>query len=169
MAKVTVTNINVNVNNFQQAYTDLGLGPIPAGTKLDVAVPAIFAKLGTLLQTGWPANFGTYIASQEDSAIMSPWTANVGGTAPQCVIDAITLDFTSWALPVDSNTITLMAKEITQQIVNKGGDTGTFYGRTVLAGSEMMYWGVAFTTAIVVDSPEQTGILYAFTANLGIN
>ncbi|MFT5847060.1 MAG: hypothetical protein ACJARX_002439 [Psychroserpens sp.] len=45
IAKVSVTNITVNVNELQTAYTNCGLGSIPAGTTVSGAVAAIDAKL----------------------------------------------------------------------------------------------------------------------------
>lgn len=160
-------NITVNVTNFKPAYESLGLGPIPAGTTTDAAVNQIQSKLNDLLKDGWPKTYETYDESQADSAIMSPWKNNVPGTAPTCVTDAIRLDFQSWDLPVDENTITLMAKEITQQISNHGGNKGTFYGKHRIA-SETIQWGISFISAIVVDNPEELGIIYAFSAVLSI-
>lgn len=163
MAQVNVTNITVNVNNFQSTYNNLGLGPIPAGTTVSDAVSKIQSVLSGLLVKQWPASFPSNDAAQEDSAIMAPWSANVPGSAPDCVTQAIGLDFKNWDLPSDNGTITSMAQEITQQISNHGGEKGTFYGQTKIASSRI-YWGVAFASSIVVDNPEELGIIYAFTA-----
>jgi hypothetical protein len=169
MSKTDVKIINVNVTNFQPAYTNLGLGPIPAGTTVDSAVFAIQNKLKENLEKSWPKKYDPFTAEQEDSAIMTPWKDNIPGTAPQCVLDTINLDFEAWGLPVDPKTITLMAKEITQQISNHGGTYGTFYGKNQIAGSETIQWGLGFTTAVVVDKPEQIGIIYSFSAVLSLS
>lgn len=164
MAQVNSTSITVNVNNFQPAYSSLGLGPIPAGTTVDSAVKTIQTALEKMLGDNWPKSGYGSAPTQTDSAIMAPWKANIPGTAPKCVIDAIKIDFKAWGLPVDDNAITLMAKEITQQISNHGGNTGTFYGVSHVTSSETIYWGVSFTTAVVVDNPMETGIIYGFGA-----
>jgi hypothetical protein len=169
MSKTEVKIINVNVNNFQAAYTNLGLGPIPAGTTLDSVVKDIKVKLTDNLEKSWPKKYEPYTAEQVDGAIMTPWKDNIPGTAPQCVLDAISLDFEAWGLPVDTKTITLMAKEITQQISNKGGEYGTFYGKSHIAAAETIQWGLSFVTAIVVDKPEQIGIIYSFSAVLSLS
>jgi hypothetical protein len=164
MAQVNVTNINVNVQSFQAAYTNLGLGPIPPGTTVSDAVAAVQKKLAGMLQDKWPKNHSHNDGTNEDSAVMAPWSANIPGSAPKCATDAISLDFKNWNLPVDSATITDMAQEITQQISNHGGVGGTFYGLTKIASSKL-YWGVGFQAAPVVDGPpEQLGIIYAFSA-----
>lgn len=162
------TNITVNVINFQPAYTSLGLGPIPAGTTPDDAVATLQKKLGKDLQTNWPSTFEPYNSMQEDSGVMAPWKANIPGTAPKCATDAIALDFEAWGLPVDHPSITLIAKEVTQQISNHGGNMGVFYGKSRIAGSTTIQWGVSFTTSVVVDKPEEMGIIFAFAAVLAI-
>ena len=168
MAKVSVTNITVNVNEFQTAYNHFGLGPIPAGTKIDHAVAAVQKALKTELSTNWPkANPSPQYAP--DSAIMAPWKGNVAGSAPKCVTDAINQDFGSWGLPVDKATVTEMAKQITQEISNSAGLNGYYYGQSSLGASETIYWGVSYISLVVVDSPEEYGILFAFSASLGLN
>jgi hypothetical protein len=169
MAKISVTNITVNVNEYAAAYKANGLGDIPAGTTVSDVVGNIDKKLKKDLAASWPSAFEPYASYQTDNAIMAPWKNNVGGQAPKCVTDAITQDFSSWELPVDKATITGMAKQITQEIANNGGLTGTFYGKHQLGGAETIYWGVAFTTAPVINNPEEMGIIYAFSAVLGLN
>jgi len=162
------TNITVNVINFQPAYTSLGLGPIPAGVTTAAAVTTIQKALGKKLGSKWPSAYEPYNSAQEDSAVLAPWKNSIPGTAPKCATDAIALDFEAWGLPVDHPAITLIAKEITQQISNHGGNTGVFYGKSRIAGAETIQWGVSFTTAIVINKPEEKGILYAFSAVLSI-
>ena len=168
MAKVSVTNITVNVNNFQAAYNHFGLGPIPPGTKIDKVVATIEGVLKKDLTSNWPSANPkpTY---DPDTAIMAPWKDNVAGTAPKCVTDAISQDFGSWGLPVDKDTITEMAKQITQEISNNAGLKGEFYGQSTLGAAETIYWGVSYVSAIIVDKPEEYGIIFAFNASLGLN
>lgn len=168
MAKVSITNITVNVNNFQSAYNHFKLGPIPPNTNVDHAVASIEKALKTELSKNWPkANPSPSYAP--DAAIMAPWKANVPGTAPKCVIDAITQNFDSWGLPVDKNAIQTMAKQITQEISNSAGLNGYFYGQSSLGASQTIYWGISYISVIVVDKPEEYGIIYGFSASLGLN
>lgn len=169
MARISVTNITVNVNEFAAVYRANGLGDIPAGTTVSDVVGLIETKLKKELAASWPSAFEAYVSYQTDNAIMAPWKSNVAGQAPKCTTDAIKQDFGSWSLPVDEDTITNMAKQITQEIANNGGLTGTFYGKHQLGGAETIYWGVAFTTAPVIDIPKEMGVIYAFSAVLGLN
>lgn len=168
MAKVSVTNITVNVNNFQSAYDHFGLGRIPAGTKIDKAVATIMRSLKKELSDNWPKANPTP-SYAPDAAIMGPWKANAAGTAPKCVTDALTQDFDTWGLPVDKDTIDQMAKQITQEISNSAGLNGYYYGQSTLGASETIYWGVSYISAVIVDNPEEYGIIYGFSASLGLN
>jgi hypothetical protein len=165
----TVTVINCNVTNLQPSYTSLNLGPIPAGTTTDQAAKTVRKALVDLMDTNWPATYPSVPSNQQDSGIMQPWADNVSGTAPACAVAQITTDFKAWSLPFDKNTFSAMAVQITTEIAAQGGDTGTFYGQTNISGSETIYWGVGYTTAVVIDDPETTGIIYSFRAVLGIN
>jgi hypothetical protein len=167
-SSVSITN-NINNPTMQGTYNSLGLGPIPAGTTADAAVTAVEKVLFKNLQTGWPSTAAPYDPTQQDSGIMGPWSDNVAGTAPPCVVQQVTLDFNSWGLPNDPPTISAIGSEITQQISDNGGLTGVFYGKQRLGGSETIYWGVGFATGVIVDSPEEFGIIYVFAAAFGIN
>jgi hypothetical protein len=159
----------INVTSMQPTYTALGLGPIPAGTLADAAVATVEKQLFKNLQASWPASAPTYDPTQQDSGIMGPWSGNVAGTAPPCVVQQITLDFNSWALPNDQNAITSMAEEITQQIQNNGGLSGQFYGKTRVGGSMTLYWAVGFGTGAIADNPEELGIIFVYSAALAVN
>lgn len=168
MAVVNVVNINVNVKNFQSAYNHFKLGPIPQGTSIDHAVSGIEKELKTELSKNWPKP-NPKPAYAPDAAIMAPWKDNVAGTAPKCVVDAITQNFNSWGLPVDKNAIQMMAKQITQELSNSAGLNGYYYGQSSLGASQTIYWGVSYISLIVVDSPEEYGVIFAFSASMGLN
>lgn len=170
MSTYNTNNITVNVNNFQPAYTALGLGTIPAGTSVANGVSTIEKALIASLMSSWPSTYPASAPNQTDDGIMEPWSANVSGTAPACIVNQITTDFNSWQLPYSSALLNQMAIQITTEIAANGGQTGNFYGQTNLAGSEKIYWGVAYTTAVVIGPPTNaTGIIYAFTAVLGLD
>ncbi len=170
MSTISTTNITVNVNNLQPAYTALGLGPIPAGSTIANGVAAIKTALAKNLMTNWPSDYPASVPNQEDTGIMEPWSANVAGSAPACILQQLTTDFTSWQLPYSQVLLNQMAIQITTEIADNGGQTGHFYGQTRLSGSETIYWGVAFTTAVVIGPPTNaTGIIYSFTAVLGLD
>ncbi|MFZ6844160.1 hypothetical protein [Undibacterium sp. RuTC16W] len=170
MSTVQTTNINVNIINFQEAYTSLGMGTIPAGTSVANGVAAIEKALIANLMSKWPASYPASEPNQVDDGIMEPWSSNVAGTAPVCLVNQITTDFNSWQLPYNSDLLMQMGNEITTEIAANGGQTGYFYGQTSLAGSEKIYWGVAYATAVVIGPPSNaTGVIYAFSAVLGLN
>jgi hypothetical protein len=170
MSSVSVTQINVDVNNLQPAYSALGMGSVPAGTTIANGVAAIEKVLIANLASGWPAAFAPYLSYQMADGIMEPWTANVPGSAPACVTQQLINSFNGWQLPYSTTAINQIAIEITQQIGSNGGQAGTFYGQTTLAGGgETLYWGVAYTTAVVVGPPDNSvGIIYAFSGSLGL-
>lgn len=159
----------INVQSMQPSFTAAGLGPIPAGTTADAAVATIQTAFATKLRNNWPSNWPAYVTSQQDQGIMGPWSANLAGTAPPCLVQQITMDFNNWELPVDTSTINDMASQITEEISANGGTTGTFTGRTRIGGAETIYWGVAFGTGAIADNPEEMGIIYVFSAQLGVN
>jgi hypothetical protein len=171
MSKVTNTTvINVNVTNFQPCYNALGMGQIPPGTSVADGVTAIEKVLLANLQKNWPAKFPVYDTSQQGDGIMEPWSQNVGGTAPACVVQEITNYYNGWELPYTSDAVRQAAIEITQSIASNAGQAGYYYGHTTLAGGgEKLYWGVGYTTAVVIGPPTNaTGVIYAFSAVLDI-
>ena len=169
MSSSSSTVVIITSPTTQNTYQQLGLGPLPPGTLADAAVAAIEKVLVKQLSTNWPANFAAYDSSQQDQGIMGPWSANRAGSAPACVIQQITSDFNEWGLPNDPGTVSGMGSEITQQIADNGGLTGTFYGKHRLGGAETIYYGVGFGTAAIADNPEVLGIIYVFAAVLGVN
>lgn len=170
MSIFSTNNISVSINNFQPAYTALGLGTIPAGITVANGVAAIEKALIAGLMSKWPPTYPASVSRNVDDGIMEPWSANVGGTVPACIIQQLTTDFTSWELPYTSDLLRQIAKQITTEINANGGQTGYFYGQTSISGSETIYWGVAYTTAVVIGPPTNaTGIIYSFTAVLGID
>lgn len=170
MSSISSTTINVNVQNLQPAYTALGMGNIPAGTSVAMGISGLEKTLLGNLANGWPSVFAPYASYQQNDGIMEPWSDNVGGTAPSCVTQQIISSFNGWELPYSSDAVNQIASEITQNIAANGGQTGTFYGRTALAGGETLYWGVSYATAVVIGPPTNaTGIIYAFSAAIGFN
>jgi len=166
MSSTSVNVITINVNALQPAYNNLGLGPIPAGTSVANGVAALEKILIATLAGSWPYAPGTpYVPNQTNDGIMEPWSANVGGTAPACVLQQIQTSLNGWQLPYSTAAINQMAIEITTNIANNGGQNGTFFGQTTM-GAEKLYWGVAYA-AIPVDTNNTLGIIYAFTGALG--
>lgn len=167
---VQETTVYNNVEVLQKAYDAYGLGPIPPGTKIDDAVTGIKASQVASLTKDWPTQFAAMpIGATPDSSIMGPWNDNVAGSAPPCAIQAISQDMQTWLLPVDTDAINDMAKQITQAISNTGGLKGEHFGRTQLAsGSEQLDWGVAYVATVVSNNPELSYIVYSFIAALNV-
>lgn len=170
MSRISVTNITVNVNSLQPAYTALGMGNVPAGSTIANGVTAIQKVLIGNLSSSWPTSYPAYESNQMNDGIMEPWSDNIAGSAPACVTQQIINSFNGWQLPYSTTAVNQIAIEITQNIASDGGQSGTFYGQTTLAGGgETLYWGVAYTTAVVIGPPSNaTGVIYAFAGVLGI-
>lgn len=166
MSRVSETNITINVNALQPAYTATGLGTIPAGTSVANGVTALETNLAKKLASSWPYGpDNPYVANQTNEGVVEPWSANVAGTAPACVVQQIQTSFNGWQLPYSTAAVNQMAMEITTNIANNGGQLGTFFGQTTMGG-EKIYWGVAYI-AVPVDTNNTLGIVYAFTGALG--
>lgn len=164
----------IEVESLVETFEAAGLAPPAAGTKAsEVLNKQLWPAFAKKLQDGWPADWPAYDASQVDEGMMGPWTANVAGTAPSCVVQQIMMDLGNWGLPADQNTVNAMASQITEEVAAHGGLTGTFYGHAQVGGSEVIYWGVAFGTGGITDSTGGTqtevGIIYSFSAVLDVD
>lgn len=159
----------INTVSMQSTYTALGLGQIPSGTLADAAMKTIQQALLKKVQASWPKTAAPFDTTQSNSGLMGPWSANVGGTAPPCAVRWITSSFNDWGLPNDQQTVASIAQEITTGIQANGGLSGQFFGKTRVGGSETIYWAVGFGTGAIVDNPEEMGIIFVYTAVLGLN
>jgi hypothetical protein len=171
----TTMSSTVNVTNvfaMQPAYTQLGMGPIPDGITLSKAVTLLKNALSTKLLAQWPSSVPP-IGTQQDSGIMGPWSDNIAGSAPSCVVQQITGDFSAWELPSDPTTVNAIAQQITQEISSQGGIAGVFVGETPVGANESIFWGVGYGTCAVSNpsggGPDEVGVVYLFAAQLGLN
>ena len=89
-----VTIYNTSVNN---GLVSLGLTPIPSGDPVPKQTQPALSQMTGLLLTRFAADFAasgiTLPASNHDGGYMGPWTDDVAGTAPKCVVDQIVGDF----------------------------------------------------------------------------
>lgn len=164
------TNVTiVNIQSLQSSYNQYGLGQLPAGITPDDAVGSLQQAEVAAMQKNWPAKFLPFDGSQVDKGIMGPWTENVAGTAPPCLVAQIKQDFSSWELPGDMSTINAMAMQITQEIASGSGGRsgGQFYGKHNI-GAETIYWSVGYAAGVIADTPQETGIIYAFAVVFGL-
>ncbi|HEX4693411.1 hypothetical protein [Sphingomonas sp.] len=163
----------INIESMQQSATDSGLGPIPPGTTPADGLALLQKQLLANITKDWPTDYPTPASNAQDMGIMGPWSDNVAGTAPPCLVQQITQDFSAWQLPSDAAPVNAMAQQITQEVSSRGGATGAFTGTTELGGSENIYWGVGFGTGDITEgspgNPAEKGIIYAFTATLGFD
>lgn len=163
MASQTINQTNItNITVLQPMATALGIGQLPAGQQPSVAVANFQAALTKMLLASWPNPSNPY-GTNIEPGIMGPWSANVGGTAPACVVQQITQNFASWGLTVDAGTINEMAQEITTQVASDGGTQGTAYGVSRLGGATIN-WGVGYVTGPIADNPAMEGVVYVFAA-----
>ena len=154
----------VNITNVYPAAKQVGIDVtnLPAGTTPDALVKLIQAKLAANLLAGWKS--ATPFDTNQDTGIMGPWADNIGGTAPACLTSQINLDFQAWSMPVNTNTINLIAEEITEQIAASGGNYRTFYGKRPEGPAAEIVYGVACVASVISDDNDEQGIIYAFAA-----
>ena len=164
----------IDAASLVETFKAAGLAPPPPGTDPSTQLNlTLWPGLSSKLQGGWPTDWPAYDTSNEDRGIMGPWTANVAGAAPSCLVNQIAMDLGNWGFPVEQNTVNAMASQITEEVSVRGGTSGTFYGHSQVAGSEIIYWGVAFGTAGLTSSTggaaSEMGIIYVFSAALGMD
>lgn len=162
MSKIYISEISVDVSNFQTAYNDLGLGTISPGKTIPSVITSIETMLLLKLTESWPVSFNPITPYQSDSAILT--LMRHSGTIPLCVIDAIAANFKTWKIEVQKNIIQKIAKEVALKILTHTKTTSIIYGECAINENESIQWGVAFSKAVIVYDPEQWGIIYGFTA-----
>lgn len=162
MASQSITTVNITSVYPAAQQVGLDVSNLPAGTTPDALVKLIQAKLAANLLAGWKS--ATSFGTNQDSGIMGPWASNIGGTAPACLTAQLNLDFQAWLLPVDVNTINLIAEEITEQIAASGGNYRTFYGNRPEGPAAQIVYGVACVASVISDDNDEQGIIYAFAA-----
>lgn len=167
MSRTDVTNITV-VNNTQfieqvnSAGKTNGMTPVPNDTPVTKAAQAYETSLIDALTKAWAAKFPNLDPNDIDSGLMQPYSANVGGTAPQCALDLITQDFQNWNIPTESKAQEQIAKTITEHLQSNGGVTSSASGSFQVNSNQSIAWMARFGEFSVTAS--QNGVIYAFTA-----
>lgn len=163
-SSVTVDNTDIFVEQMNTVITQSGLQPLPAGTTADDAADKALALVRTKTQTQFATDFaGTALPpSNIDGGFMQPYSANVAGTAPQCVLDQVTMDLTNWNLPLTNDIPTAIAKTITSELSFQAGDLGFSSGTVELGPLETVLWVAGYVEYDVTQTTK--GVVYAFTA-----
>jgi len=161
-------NITIYNNSVNAALHVAGLKPVKAGDPVPVMTQKALAQMETLLTTKFGKTFpnNPLAPSNIDGGYMGPLSSVKMGVAPACAVTQIADDFKSWGISL-SSVPTEIAKQVTNHIVNQGGQAGFISGTHQITSSESVYWMAGYL-AVNITQTEQ-GILYVFGASEGIN
>jgi hypothetical protein len=155
---------------MQPSYASLGLGTISADQSSAVVIKGLQDKLLTKLTAQWTASGYPAFTHTENRGVMGPWDNSQTNTAPACLVQELTSNFSDWGIPTDPNAINQIAKAITEGVGDNGNLGGTFLGTSSISPSEGIDWGVGYATGDVASGSEGTpptlGVIFVFIAML---
>ena len=162
------TNINIYYNSVNAALKKAGLKPVPEGDPVPVLTQKALGQMETMLVTKFNKVFpdNPLPGSNIDGGYMGPLSAVKMGQAPACAVTQIADDFHSWGISL-SGVPTEISKQVTNHIVNQGGQAGFISGTHQITSAESLFWMAGYL-AINITQTEQ-GVLYVFGASEGIN
>lgn len=162
------TNITIYQNSVNASLKTLGLTPIKPGDTVPVLTQKALTQMTTLLVSQFSKTFPNEAlpSSNTDGGYCGPLSSVNSGMAPTCAVTQISDDFSNWGIPLSGVPITI-AKQITTEILSKGGQPGFSSGTHQVTSSESIYWMCGYLT-INITQTEQ-GILYVFGATEAIN
>ncbi|WP_460218879.1 hypothetical protein [Psychroserpens sp. MEBiC05023] len=162
------TNITIYYNSVNAALKVAGLKPVKPGDPVPVLTQHALGQMETLLTTKFNKTFpnNPLPASNVDGGYMGPLSSVKMGVAPACAVTQIADDFSSWGISL-SGVPTEIAKQVTNHIVNQGGQAGFISGTHQITSGESLFWMAGFL-AVNITQTEQ-GVLYVFGASEGIN
>ncbi|MBO6606410.1 hypothetical protein [Psychroserpens sp.] len=162
------TNINIYFNSVNAALKVAGLKPIKPGDTVPTLTQKALSQMEGMLTTKFNKTFpnNQLPNSNIDGGYMGPLSSVRMGTAPACAVQQIADDFESWGIS-SSGVPTEIAKQVTNHIVNQGGQAGFISGTHQLTSAENLYWMAGYLS-INITQHEQ-GILYVFGASEGLN
>src|ERR1044072_7516487 len=163
-------NVTIYSNSINNGLNALGLQSLPVGQSVPLITQQALGKMLTALVTKFNNTFSANPlppGSDTDGGYMGPMSAITPGQAPACAVNQITMDFANWGLSTTTTIPTTLAMEITQEIVNQGGQPGFQSGTYQINSAESLYWMVGYLSINI--SQTETGVLYVFAATEGIN
>ncbi|MEM7259187.1 MAG: hypothetical protein AAF404_17555 [Pseudomonadota bacterium] len=165
---IQVTNINVYNESVAEQCHKLGLNPPDVGESIPIQTQKMMKQIRGLAKARFAKSFPSHTLpeSNYDSGYVGPLSAvPTDGSAPACVADQITADFHSWLIVTAPEAVDDIARQITDHVVSKGGQPGTFSGTSQLSTSQFLWWSVAWM--VVNVSETEKGVLYSFCADWG--
>lgn len=161
-------NITIYNNSVNAALRATGLKPVPNGDPVPTMTQKALGQMETLLTTKFNKIFpdNKLPGSNIDGGYMGPLSVVKMGKAPACAVQQISDDFESWGM-ASSGVPTEIAKQVTNHIVNQGGQAGFISGTHQLTSASNLYWMAGYLS-INITQHEQ-GILYVFGASEGLN
>jgi hypothetical protein len=162
------TNITIYQNSVNASLKILGLTSIKPGDTVPVLTQKALTQMTTLLVSQFSKTFPNEAlpSSNTDGGYCGPLSAVKSGMTPTCAVTQISDDFSNWGISL-SGVPTTIAKQITTEILTKGGQAGFSSGTHQVTSSESIYWMCGYL-AINITQTEQ-GILYVFGATEAIN
>ena len=162
------TNITIYLNSVNAALKVHGLKPIKAGDPVPVITQHALTQMKALLVTKFATTFPSdkLPASNTDGGYMGPLSAVAAGGTPPCAVNQIAADFSNWGISL-SGVPSIIAKQVTQEIVSQGGQAGFASGTHQVTTSESIYWMCGYLTVNITQTEQ--GILYVFAATEAIN
>lgn len=158
MAKTTINVTNITI--IAPAYQAIVGSPVPQGAGVIDLIRAMETAQTAKLKADWSR--GPY-PGQALSAIMGPWSPDLAGTAPACVVQELTTSFEGWGIPTDG--ATQIAVEITTQIGSNGGFSEEFFGRWSEGVNAELDYGLEYGI-LPIDEQGTQGVIYSFSAAL---
>ena len=162
------TNITIYENSVNSSLKTIGLQPIKPGDTVPVLTQKALTQMEAALVTKFAKTFPDQAlpASNIDGGYCGPLSAVQSGVAPACAVTQISDDFSNWGISL-SGVPTIIAKQVTQEIISQGGQPGFASGTHQVTSAESIYWMCGYLT-INITQTEQ-GVLYVFGATEAIN
>lgn len=161
-------NITIYNNSVNAGLKTLGLKPIKPGS----TVPILTQKALKQMETALVAKFATTFPNESlapsniDGGYCGPLSSVKMGATPACAVTQISDDFSNWGISL-SGVPSIIAKQITTEILTQGGQPGFASGTHQVTSAESIYWMCGYLT-INITQTEQ-GVLYVFGATEAVN
>lgn len=162
------TNITIYNNSVNAGLKTLGLKPIKPGDTVPVLTQKALNQMEAALVTKFAKTFPnqTLPPSNIDGGYVGPLSAVHAGATPACAVTQISDDFSNWGISL-SGVPSIIAKQVTTEILSQGGQPGFASGTHQVTSAESVYWMCGYL-AINITQTEQ-GILYVFGAVEAVN
>lgn len=167
IVSITVTNNSTAVSQLNNAGQSVGMQPVSENTPVTQAAQQFEQSLmSTLTTTQWAKEFPnvTLPATNTDNGYMGPFTSDIVGTAPQCIVTQVGQDFSNWGLPTNTTLPTTIATTVANELVFQGGVQNFIGGTFQVSSNENICWLAGYGSFDVTQS--ELGVVWVFAAAL---